>query len=127
MKTIDLLTRRPRHSQTGAPLPNDTGWQDRHFAAVLQHVKPATWNNPRIAMESGLLHMLQGWLEYADAHRAAYDSPIGEDGVLGPAWQEMGEGLRSLLNGDLGRMDGGTLDGVILDAMSMNGIDTSQL
>ena len=35
-----------------------------------------------------------------------YDSPIGEDGVLGPSWKAMLEALLTQLNGERGRLDG---------------------
>jgi hypothetical protein len=127
MTTEDLLRRVPRHSQTGEVLPNDTGWQTRHFDAIntlrARDIMPGVNAQPRKSQERALVIMLQGWLAYADAHRAAFDSLISEDGVLGPSWLDIGKAMLTMLNGELGRMDGGTLDGVIRDAMLKNGVD----
>jgi hypothetical protein len=84
------------------------GWSRRHLAAV---------TTPAPGFETALVAMLKGWLEYADVHAQRYDSTIGEDRVLGPAWARIGAALRDLLNGDLGRMDGGTLDALLVDTL----------
>jgi hypothetical protein len=57
--------------------------------------------------------MLLGLAEYADAHERQYSSKIGADGVLGREWLDALRGVRGLLNGELGRFDGGTLDKAI--------------
>lgn len=72
--------------------------------------------------------MLRGWSEYADAYVLRYSGPtsddvalVGEDGVLGDAWQRIGEGLRNLLNGEVGGLDCGSIDANVLDCMARNG------
>lgn len=95
-------------------LADTTGWQRRHNEAVTA---------PRFGFESALVAMLRGWAGYADAHRHAYDAPIGDDGVLGPEWAAMGQAMLGLLNGDLGRLDGGTLDGFIRNTLASNGAE----
>jgi len=102
--------------------PTSNGWEDRHNTAVADIYNPLHSNR-----EMGMARMLTGWAEYAKDHKARFDSAIGEDYVLGPAWQEIGVALGALLNGDLGRLDGGTLDGFILGTMQENGIDTEQM
>lgn len=84
-------------------------WLQRHMYAVMSP-KPFT-------VEQALVLMFKGWLMYADSHFTNYESPIGDDMVLGPGWASIGKGLRDLLNGVLGRMDAGTLDSVIVDAL----------
>lgn len=96
---------------------NDTGWQQRHASAV------AMPNH----IERPIVTLLAGWAEYADQHRAAYDSGIGGDGVLGPAWADLGASIRRLLNGDLGRMDGGTLDSFICNTLEAEGFNPDML
>ena len=64
--------------------------------------------------EQSILRTLASLAMYADAYAERYESPIGNDGVLGESWCEMVHGLRGLLNGDIGRLDGGTLDAAIL-------------
>lgn len=68
--------------------------------------------------------MIKGWAKYAEDHRARFESPIGQDGVLGDYWESIGDALRGLLNGDCGRLDCGTLDGFILRTMAGNGVST---
>ena len=67
--------------------------------------------------------MIQALANYADAHQARYESPIGQDGVLGPQWEVIGTALLELLNGDLGALDGGTLDGLLRDMLHAEGFD----
>jgi hypothetical protein len=96
-------------------MPNTGGWQDRHDAAV-DGVNPRPFEQ--------VAGMIQGWAAYACAHKARYDSPIGDDGVMGDYWESMGDALRGLLNGETGRLDCGTLDGFILKTMKEHGINT---
>lgn len=92
-----------------------TNWAERHYAAIASP-KPGT-------LEEAVSHLLKGWCEYADAHEAAYGSTIGEDGVLGEPWAEMGRGLLRLLNGDCGRLDCGIIDGLIRDHLRAEGFE----
>jgi hypothetical protein len=100
-----------------------TGWASRQMGAF-ERVGVKT---RRPLHEHAMVRMIDGWAEYADAHYEQFDSLIGEDYVLGPAWQAQGEAFRTLLNGELGDLDGGTMDGAILDIMRVNGIDTRNL
>lgn len=103
-------------------MPNTGGWQDRHDAAIKVGTRPLfVERNP---FETQIVRMLDAWKEYAADHKARYESPIGDDGVLGAYWESIGDALRGLLNGETGRLDCGTLDGFILDTMKENGIDT---
>lgn len=99
--------------KTNPKLPGD--WKERHNAATMSLGRP---------FESAIVHMLEAWARYADDHRARYESPIGEDYVLGPEWRDIGLGIRGLLNGETGRLDCGTLDGFILDTLKAEGIET---
>ena len=104
-------------------LPGD--WKERHNHAVtMEHLNHQT---SHARFESALVRMLEAWARYADDHRARYESPIGDDGVLSQYWRDIGLGLRGLLNGELGRLDGGTLDGFILDTMRAEGVETEGL
>ena len=95
-----------------------TGWSQRHIQAVTLPVD---------FFERAFVGMLGGWLLYADAHQKAYGSSIGDDGVLGREWAGIGAGLLGLLNGHLGRLDGGTLDNILRDALQANGINPEEL
>src|SRR5208283_6086371 len=92
---------------------NMGGWQERHMEAV---------KHPR-SFEQPMVHAIEAWLQYADEHQTRYESLIGDDGVLGDYWESMGDALRGLLNGECGRLDCGTLDSLILDAMREAGIN----
>lgn len=92
-------------------------WGNRHLSAI---------RHP-IAQERAIVVMLRAWLGYADQHKAQYESTIGEDGFLGPEWAKMGASLLELLNGELGRLDGGTLDTIIREALTAEGFDPESL
>lgn len=73
--------------------------------------------------EAALRDLIVGWARMAELHRMDYGSLIGADGVLGVAWKGIGISLRIMLNGDLGRFDGGTLDKLILEIAEATGVD----
>jgi hypothetical protein len=96
---------------------NMADWQRNHVGAI---------NFPNRS-EAGIVALLRGWLQYADTHKARYDSGIGEDGVLGKDWAAIGHALLGLLNGELGRLDGGSLDSLIRDTLTAEGFDPDNL
>lgn len=91
--------------------PDDTGWKTRHQRAIFD---PKEFEQP-------IITMLHGWLIYAERHQKQYESPIGDDGVLGVEWAHIGRGILGLLNGDCGRLDCGTLDTIIRDNLAEQG------
>jgi hypothetical protein len=109
--------------QTYVPRHDDkTGWKSRHLTAMAEPLG-TLYGPENPTHERAMVLMLRGWIEYAQAHKAAFDSDIGEDYVLGDEWFKIGEALRGLLNGDLGRLDGGTLDSIIADNLDQQGFD----
>jgi hypothetical protein len=96
---------------------NMGGWQERHVSAI---------RYPQ-GVEQGMVSLLRGWLDYADAHMARFESRIGEDYILGPAWAQIGSSVRTLLNGELGRLDGGTLDSLICESLEAEGYNPEEL
>ncbi len=98
-------------------MPNTGHWQDQHDSAM---------RVPRAGSESAIVQMLTGWYEYALNHRSRYESLIGDDGVLGPEWAAIGHALLGLLNGDLGRLDGGTLDAFLRNTLADNGAEVDR-
>lgn len=79
---------------------------------------------PQPGFESAIVFMLKGWAEYADAHAIRYEGdPIGTDGVLGEHWEAIGKGILGLLNGETGRLDCGTIDGVVRKIGALNGAE----
>jgi hypothetical protein len=109
-----------RKQLTALPHTRDNigGWQGRHIGAVAC---------PRTEYERALVELLSGWLRYADAAQERWESGIGNDYVLGPNWAQIGTGIRGLLNGDLGRLDGGTLDHVLCRTLEAEGLDPATL
>ncbi len=87
-----------------ARVPGPTKWRLDHQAAT---------RLPCPGFEGAVVDILKALAEYADAHRARYESEVGEDGVLGDHFEEIARGLLGLLNGETGRLDCGTLDGAI--------------
>jgi len=88
-------------------------WVARHNRAV---------QYPR-GVEEGIVNSVAGWMSYAEIHKARYEQGIGEDYFLGHEWEKIGMSLLVLLNGDLGRLDGGTLDAAIRNALRAEGFD----
>jgi hypothetical protein len=80
--------------------------------------------------ETAIVAMYKAWLWYAIAHKTASQGEyaIGDDGVLGEPWRDIGVALLALLNGETGPdMDCGTMDHDIREALAAHGIDTSEL
>ncbi len=99
----------------------DTGWAVRHRDAFR---RPTTvGRESRHVAGTSVAFLIRAWLLYGDAHRAVYDSRIGDDYVLGDEWATIGVALRGLLNGELGELDGGTTDSIILGALGAEGFD----
>jgi hypothetical protein len=110
--------------------PDTTGWKTRHLDAIrgLGHWRSGTGESLYIRnQEQAIVSMLRGWLDYARAHRARFESGIGEDGVLGPEWAALGAAIRGLLNGETGRLDCGTLDTILCDTLTAEGFNPDQL
>lgn len=111
MKRLDWV---PSHSAAAG-----NSWVSRHRAAI---------HTPRGAptsSEKPIVDLLTAWTDYAHAHKARFDSKIGEDYFLGPLWAQVGVSVRGMLNGDLGRLDGGTLDHIIVHNLREQGFDES--
>lgn len=89
-------------------------WKQRHAAAM---ASPKSGTH-----EQAVAEMVKAWKLYAAAHERAYGSKVGEDSVLGPAWESIGHALQVLLNGETGRLDCASLDSDILRLMERNGI-----
>lgn len=108
-------------------LPNtaDTGgWKARHMQEILRarNNPPSLSKNHAIAM----VRAFDAWIDYALAHQKRFDSPIGEDYVLGPAWARWGFALRELLNGEAGSLDCGTLDSILCHNLTEMGFDPDE-
>ncbi len=88
---------------------NIGNWKTAHNSALLGSGRVQIGHGTK-EQERAIKLLVQGFLAYADAHKEANESGIGEDFVLGVYWKEIGQGIRGLLNGNCGRFDCGTLD-----------------
>lgn len=86
------------------PLNDSTGWHARHVAA---------WRTPK-GCDAGLIKMIEGLAEYADALESEHGWKIEDDGYCGPYYEAIGDALIKLLSGPTSRqLDLGTVDALI--------------
>jgi hypothetical protein len=79
---------------------------------------------PMRGHEGAIVTLLEGLKKYAKAHEDRFGSPISEDYILGPALESIAEGVRTLLNGETGRLDCGTLDTMLAEYLAKDGANT---
>jgi hypothetical protein len=77
-----------------------TGWDVRHNMALVSPKGP----------EIGIVRLLSGLEDYMASHAARYDDEVYQDGVLADGVAAIARGIRILLNGNIGRLDSGTID-----------------
>ena len=92
------------------------GWELRHNSAVGKSSLPRH-------METSMIGLLENWKHYAKEHHKKNGALIADDGYCGPAWLEIGHGIRSLFSGEIGRLDGGTLDTFYCEVLEENGFN----
>jgi hypothetical protein len=92
-------------------------WAQRH-ARAWKNGKGGSWGHG-----SALVLMIEGAAQYADMHRSSFESGIGEDGALGDEWAAIVKAARSLLNGEIGELDAGTVDRLLCDMLRAEHID----
>lgn len=107
-RSRDVIEQQIAHILT---MPQASGWQQRHIAS---------WN----ANAHPIVGLIKNWATYADTHETKYGfgATLGNDSFLGPAWRDIGLALRTLLNGDCGALDCGTLDATLVDIAAANGL-----
>lgn len=88
-------------------------WGARHAAA---------WTAPT-GTGAAIVEVVQSLAKYADAHKARFGSTVGQDAVIGDGWKNIAQGVLTLLNGDLGGLDGGTMDSIVRDMMTASNVD----
>ena len=64
-----------------------------HSVCALEHKRGIVKHEP-------LIVILDSCIRYAKAHQTRYESPVAEDYVLGPAFEQVLEGVRHLLDGN---------------------------
>lgn len=100
------------------------GWQERHKRYVRGCFGLLSANFPRPGAQ--VVRSIDEWCSYAIAHQERFESKIGDDYVLGPAWARWGFALRELLNGDMGAADCGTLDTILCDNLTEQGFNPDE-
>jgi hypothetical protein len=88
-------------------------WAERHLAA---------WRNPE-GFEIALKSLIVGLHHYGRSMRVEFATLASEDSFLGPAFVEIARSIVVLLNGKLGRFDGGTLDALVRAICVENGFE----
>ncbi len=96
---------------------NLRNFDDGRMAAHME-----AFENPKGA-ERGIIALIKGWASYAGLHFHMNGEALGNDYFLGDEWAMMAKHIRQLLNGDLGRLDGGMLDRFICFALEAEGFD----
>ena len=76
------------------------------------------WNSSAVG------RLITDLARYADEYSKLYpDSCLADDYVIGAAWFRGLSAVRVLLNGELGGLDGGFCDEIILALANLNGLD----
>jgi len=97
-------------------------WGERHVKAWADALLFATSDSRhRCTAEDGLTLLVVGLAKWATDYRERYSGRVGDDGVLGDHWQAIAEGILGLLNGECGRLDAGTLDGILRRCLEAEG------
>ena len=98
-------------------------WRVNYERSSADRAHQQAYHSPRAGFESALVGFVNALGEYAAAHAKAYGSTIADDGVIGEEWQTIARGVLGLLNGERGRLDGGTIDGAIRDLARAAGFE----
>lgn len=81
------------------------------------------FHTPRPGFEAAIACGIVALRDYACAHEQRFGSPLADDGVLGDEWLQALRAFRGLLNGELGRLDGGFLDGALCNLHQAAGFE----
>ena len=79
------------------------------------------------AVEAPIVNLLKVLDTYDRQHVTRFGSATANDYVLGAAWLEIAKATRTMLNGDIGRLDGGSLDRILLDLIVTAGFSEDEL
>lgn len=88
-------------------------WKAHHEAAMRMPI--SDW-------ERAIVGMFHAWRLYAQTYRHRFQTSVGDDLVLGDAWEAQGVALLALLDGETGaRLDCGSLDTAIRTVLESEG------
>jgi hypothetical protein len=85
---------------------------DSEYRARIREHKWA-FDHPYPGFENALAHLIRGLVGYAEVYQARYKVPIASDVALRVDWLKIAQGIAGLLDGDTGRFDCPSLDGLI--------------
>lgn len=101
-----------------------TGWGVRFWAA---------WNRKHedgskyLDVVPEFRQMIVAMATYADLHYHRFGGTgISEDYFLGDAWYQVMDGVRSMLNGDIGDLDAGNIDKLLVGMMEGEGFNVDE-
>ena len=97
---------------------------DPKYSWIIRHSQAL--DNPT-GIEIPTVRIFQYLGDAIEAHKEQYGMNIADDYILGAAWLEIAKQVRVLLNGELGRLDGGTLDRAITSLAETAGFKESEL
>jgi hypothetical protein len=89
--------------------PRDT--ESRYQAKIKLHNR--AFAHPFPGFEDALAHLVRGLVAYREVYAARYKVEISVDPCLADNWLGIAKGVLGLLDGDTGRLDCPTLDGLI--------------
>lgn len=89
--------------------PRDT--ESRYRSKISTHNR--AFQDPLPGFEDALAHLVKGLIAYKRAYLARYQVEVSADPVLGDDWLSIARGICNLLEGDSGRFDCPTLDGLV--------------
>ena len=90
---------------------------ERHIKAV---------SNPD-ATEKPIVNLVQFLADFRTNHENGSDVKLADDSYTGPVWLDILKAARALLSTELGRLDGGLLDTIILEELEEAGFSESDL
>lgn len=77
-----------------------------------------------VKFENAFNHFIIALQEYQEGYKLEFNGDnVADDGVLGVAYQEIYEAVCTMLNGPLGRLDGGTTHSRLLEIAKKAGLD----
>lgn len=92
-------------------------WQQRHVSAL---------KSPK-GFEAPILSLIEGLQDYRVEHEARYGSKIGEDHFMGKLYLDLARTIIKLLNGEIGRLDGGSVEQLVRRQLGAAGFTEDEI